>query len=497
MLKKIIVVYLVLVASFGYGQNAILDYAGIWEGKPMNTNDLNFTPATDESIIKGFVRFEKNLYPAKLYKKGKVYIGHWNLSMLHYLQPDGLILNMQELTDDAYDVYPILGTFWVADFKQEDNMISFKDYKSGLGFKGYLNTSEILLDLYLGSSKITTVAYEKSKGKGNTEPILSKRAVIKDGWKISEEVLKLSAMEEDLQNGTLVGTEGVVIAKKGEIVYERYFNGFNATMVHDMRSASKSISSAVIGIAIQEGIIENVEQEIYEYLPEEFQYTRDTRKAQIRVKDLLTMSSGLYIFEEDYQESGNWLKAALEAPMKYSPGRYTDYQSVDPFLLGVYLNERLDIPMESYVDNKLFAPLGITNYVFNTDDTGITPYFGGGLYLTPRDMLKFGQLYLNQGQWNGKQLIAKEWITESFKKHTRLQDVRDKNEYGYFWWHDTYTVNGSAINAIEARGAGGQFIFVIPQLETVVVITSGNFRNGKGNQCRDMLRDYILPVMLN
>ena len=216
------------------------------------------------------------------------------------------------------------------------------------------------------------------------------------------------------------------------------------------------------------------------------------------------MSSGLDVnnlaSEDYYQNPANpkkWLQSVLEAPMVKEPGTFADYGSANPFLLGICLNERLDMPLEIYMDKKLFAPLGITNYINQTDDSETTPYFGGGMLLTPRDMLKFGQLYLEKGKWKGEQIISEDWVNESFEKHVQLQDVRDKNHYGYQWWHDTYLINGKAINAIEARGAGGQFIFVIPELASVVVITSGNFRNGKGNQPRDILKEYILPAITN
>ena len=181
--------------------------------------------------------------------------------------------------------------------------------------------------------------------------------------------------------------------------------------------------------------------------------------------------------------------------MVKEPGTYADYGSANPFLLGVILNEQLNLPLAEYMDKKLFAPLGITHYVNQTDDTRDTPYFGGGMLLTPRDLLKFGQLYLNNGQWNGKQIISKKWVSASFGKYLRLQDVNDKNHYGYLWWHDTYHVKGKNIKTIEARGAGGQFVFIIPENETVVVITAGNFRNRKGNQSREIFRDYILPAL--
>ena len=300
----------------------------------------------------------------------------------------------------------------------------------------------------------------------------------------------------------MVNIHSVLIAKENKLVFETYFDGFNTNIPHDLRSASKSISSAIIGIAVDDGVIGSVDENLYDFIPSEYQYTKDSLKSKIKLKHLLTMSSGLAVNEQasenNYQSNSSpWLKTVLEAPMVNEPGTYADYGSANPFLLGVYLNERLNIPLQTYMDDKLFTPLGFTNYINFTDDSDDLAYFGGGMLLTPRDMLKFGQLYLNKGRWNGKQIISENWVKESFGKYVRLQDYPDKNQYGYLWWHDTYEVNGKKIETIEARGAGGQFIFIVPELESVVVITAGNYRNRKGNQSREIFRDYVLPALAN
>lgn len=110
-------------------------------------------------------------------------------------------------------------------------------------------------------------------------------------------------------------------------------------------------------------------------------------------------------------------------------------------------------------------------------------------------MMKFGQLYLQKGKWKDEQVLSEQWIVNSFKNYRNLENTNDKNGYGFLWWHHTYQVNGKAIKSIEARGTGGQYIFVIPALETVVVITSGNYRNGKFQQPELILEKYILPSL--
>jgi len=484
---------------FSCAQHDLEDYIGEWEGKTANKNAFNlnltikkleggnavFTISNDKeivtkdfkfdnrinlvlddglifsgmvnqdkSVITGFMGLIRDFYPIQLYKKGNRYVGKLNLSAYNHLKPNNLRLTMKEVNDGGYTVYPMLGDFWVSDLKQEKNNFSFKEYKTGLEFEGRLNPSEIVLNVSLAGSFITKITFQKNAQHQESAPVsVDENFEINDGWESSKNRLALPQVEKGIHNDSLEGIESILVAKNGKIIYEKYFAGFDANTPHDTRSASKSISSAIIGIAIDDKIIESVDEKLYNLLPQEYQYTKDALKAKITVKNLLTMSSGLDVNKKAnegyYQnESDNWLKTVLEAPMVHEPGTYTDYGSANPFLLGVGLNERLDIPLEFYMREKLFAPLGITNYIMNTDDTGIIPYFGGGLHITPRDMLKFGQLYLNNGNWNGQQII------------------------------------------------GGQFIFIIPELESVVVTTAGNYRNRKGNQSREMFVAHILPLLM-
>lgn len=531
---------LYLLALSSSAQQSIADYIGKWQGEIANKNDFdlditikkgehgkaifiisnskmmirkefylekNIKLTLDDNIvfrgtidkqnleIDGLIQSHAYFYPATLKREGNDYKGKWKLSAFQYLQAESLILNIKKGNGpaDEYPAYPILGTQWCNNFKHHKDTISFTDNFTGLIFKGVLKTSEIILDVSLSKKVISKISYKRAKDNVNE----SKTRYLKldDGWKLSDKPLTLLKLEEDILNDTLDGTESVLVAKNGKIIYENYFDGFYATTPHDMRSASKSISSAIIGIAIDNGIIESVDEAIYKFIPEKYKYTTDSSKFKIKLKDLLTMSSGIGVYEDDYQESDNWLKTVLEPSLKHEPGKVTNYNSSDPYLAGIYLNERLSIPMESFIVDKLFSPLGISNYIMNTDDSGL-PYFGGGLYLTPRDMLKFGQLYLNKGTWNEKRIISENWVNDSFIKHTQLDEASGGNEYGYLWWHNTYEIDGRKIMSIEARGAGGQFIFIIPELDAVVVITSGNYRVRKNRQCEKILKEYILKSIL-
>lgn len=320
---------------------------------------------------------------------------------------------------------------------------------------------------------------------------------------------RLKSMVDSINAGVLTQTHSVLVALKGKLVYEQYFNGFDGHVLHDTRSASKSIGSAIVGIAMDKGILKDTGQTLFDLLPPQYQYAgkTDVRKADINIADLLTMSSDLNAVdfgierrsaasEDVYQSSPDWLKTVAEAPMIHTPGTRANYSSANPFLLGVKVNHLVKEPLEFFMDRYLLALLQVTDYMLQTDETG-KPYFGGGMFFTPRDLLKFGLLYGNSGCWKGRQLISEEWVKASFGKYHILENHPEKNEYGFLWWHYQYTVGGKTIASIEARGAGGQYIFIIPQYDLVAVITSGNFRNGRVWQPEKIMENYILPAIMN
>ena len=276
-----------------------------------------------------------------------------------------------------------------------------------------------------------------------------------------------------------------------------------------MRSASKSISSAIVGIAKDKSLFKSVDQSIFEFITGKYQLQKDSLKSKIDIKSLLTMSSGLDAIdyginanpkspatEDNYQRTQDFTAAILSAPMINLPNTTANYGSANPYLLGIAMNSVISEPLELFIDKNLFQKLQIANYIVQSDLNDV-PYFAGGMYLLPKDMLKFGELYLQNGKWKGEQVISQEWIQNSFKNYRVLQNTVDKNGYGYLWWHGNYQISGKNFKTVEARGAGGQYIILIPVFETVVVITSGNFKNGKSQQPEMILEKYILPELLS
>ena len=457
--------------------------------------------------INGFIKSGLLLYHLNLTKtKTGSFTGVWNILMVDELKSQKFYLSLENGSGDKYQAYPILGDnrftgTWCGNFKKENDTISFSDIKTGLNFLGKLLDQKIQLSVYLESYLVTQIALSPSQTDwqiGNFGT--NKKDKINQG-------IQLNELENLIAKDSLPNTHSILISKKGKIIYENYFAGYNNRIPHDMRSASKSISSAIVGTAKDRFLLESLDQSIFDFLPQKYQIYKDSLKYKIDIKSLLTMSSGLDALdfgaegvskasEGNYQNSEDWTKTIITAPMINEPNEHANYGSANPHLLGVAMDSVIPEQLEDFIDKNLFEKLEISNYIIQTDNIG-SPYFGGGMYLTPNDMMKFGQLYLNRGKWENEKVLSEEWVANSFKNYRNLENTNDKNGYGFLWWHHGYQVNGKSIKTIEARGSGGQYIFVIPELETVVVITSGNFRNGKFQQPELILEKYILPKIYN
>jgi CubicO group peptidase (beta-lactamase class C family) len=339
-----------------------------------------------------------------------------------------------------------------------------------------------------------------------------------DGWataapsEIGVDVKLLDAMVTKISGNEYPRTHSVLVAVSGRLVVEEYFYGYDRDTLHDMRSASKSIASTLVGLAIDNNMIDSADATVMPFFPEYRSFeNRHPAKARIRIRDLLTMSSGIdandsargsVAAEGAYQSQSaqpDWVKFALDAPMISEPGERLIYGSANPLILGGILDNVVGQRVEWFAEDHLFGPLGIERYKIFMDPTGVA-YMGGGMHLRPRDMLKIAQMYLDGGLWHGRRIMSRSWVEESFDRYGRLEPLdRNGNEYGYLWWHEVYQVSGRSIESIEARGNGGQYIFVAPDLDLVAVITSGNYRGGLAmtRQPQTLFREYILPSVLH
>ncbi|WP_224364586.1 serine hydrolase domain-containing protein [Hyalangium versicolor] len=276
--------------------------------------------------------------------------------------------------------------------------------------------------------------------------------------------------------------QGLLIARHGKLVLEEYFYGFERERPHDMRSAGKSITSVLVGLALDRKAPFTVESKVYPLFPEYRALPNpDPRKEQLTVEHLLTMSSGFACDDDDenspgnedrmQSEPGDWYAYTLGLPMARVPGEKPVYCSAGINLLSGVVRNTLHVWLPELFESGLARPLQMQRYHLNLSPTG-EMYGGGGLFLRPRDALKVGQLFLQGGVWNGKRVISKDWVERSTALHVTMEPGRT---YGYAWWRQELKVGDRVYAEYEAGGNGGQLVMVVPELDLTVMFAGGNY----------------------
>ena len=318
----------------------------------------------------------------------------------------------------------------------------------------------------------------------------------------------LNNLVKKIIDGDYGEIHSLLIYKDNTLVIEKYFRGYNENDLHVCYSVTKSVTSALIGIAIDKGYLNGVTKKILSFFP---QYTSIQNpsewKNSINLHQVLSMSAGFQWDEftlpytnpdNDVRKlisSSDWIKYILDLPVTNQPGTIFTYNSGCTTLLGEMIYESTGLKTDQFCETNIFEPLKIFNWEWEKGPNDIINTFGG-LKLKPVDMLKFGRLYLQKGKWNGKQLISESWINNSTAAKININNYY---EYAYQWWRYRDASSTARILQINdvyyADGWGGQFIWVVPHLNMVVVTTGGNFNNG--NEPLYFFRDYILPAAYN
>ncbi|MEM1272099.1 MAG: serine hydrolase [Bacteroidota bacterium] len=275
----------------------------------------------------------------------------------------------------------------------------------------------------------------------------------------------------------------MLVVRSGRLVFERYYNGFGPDNPHDLRSATKSITSLLTGVAIDRGAVAGVDAPLMDYLGVQYPNVRD--KDDIQLGHLLTMSSGLDCDDGDTSTRGqedrmyqkdDWVAYFLSLKRPYAPGDTTRYCTGGVVALGEAIAQGAGQDFAEFADDALFSRLGIQNYRWARFDNNRKVDTGGHLLLTPRGMAKIGMLVLNEGRWRTEQIVSAEWIERSTQPRTAING----QPYGYLWWRNTLRYGGPdgvAVDVLSARGNGGQVIFVVPEYDLVAVFTAGYYNS--------------------
>lgn len=340
-----------------------------------------------------------------------------------------------------------------------------------------------------------------------------------DGWttasaeSVGLSATRLQAMESAIRSGEFKRITSVLVARHGKLAYEAYFDGTDAATLRNTRSATKTVTGMLIGIAIEKKALPGVGAPVLQFFPDKMPtQNADPRKAKITIEDFLTMSSLLECDDTNQLSQGNenrmyliedYARFTLNLPIKGFPawvtkpkdspyGRSFSYCTAGVATLGEMLERATKMPVPEFAMKNLFAPLGIRKADWQLTPTGLA-MTGGGLGLQSRDLLKLGQLYASGGMWNGNRIVSESWVRTSTQPHVQ---VNDTTEYGYLWWLRQFKAGEEKFASYLMQGNGGNKVAVFPSLDMVVVITSTNYNTtGMHEQTDRLLTDYIIPAV--
>lgn len=365
-------------------------------------------------------------------------------------------------------------------------------------------------------------------GPAPREPVVYNYSVpadIGDGWQVADladegfDTQLILDMMDRVVNEEYAGIDSVAIVRNNRLLLywfaNRQLDNFDAWISntdrerHVLHSTSKSFTSALVGIAIDQGFIASTQVSFYDLFDYPDYDNWDPRKADMTLEDALTMRLGLEWDEWSlpYTDPNNdlvalnnrnidWAKALLDLPMVSDPGTEFRYNTAATTAIGQAVQNATGMPLADFANQNLFYPMQITNAEWGRTPTNL-PVGGSGLFLGTRDLAKFGQLYLDNGSWQGQQLISANWIADSVVRRVDISSWATYSEaYGFQWWLDDFSYRGQLVDAWITSGYGGQYLFVVPSVDLVVAFTGHNYEPGPGiENLYTMMRFFILGAI--
>jgi CubicO group peptidase (beta-lactamase class C family) len=320
-----------------------------------------------------------------------------------------------------------------------------------------------------------------------------------DGWRTATP--EAVGMDPELLDGMIehvtgngIGADSILVIRHGYIVSDAYFPPFDEGEIHEVYSCTKSVVSTLMGIALEEGYLESLNQRVLEFFPNRTAQNSGSWKEEMTLRDFLTMTAGfdakdsyLYNWEglERMHNSSDWVQYVLDLPMAEKPGSRFEYTNGVSHLLSCIITETTGMSALDFAKERLFGPLNISDFEWRVDPTG-NNWGYSGLYLTPHDMAKIGHLFLKGGEWDGEQIVSRKWVEEATSVHIHAGTLLD--DYGFQWWV-------SPRGYYSAIGHKGQFIHVIPELDLVVVTTSHVAEDF--DRIQSLLEAYIIPAAVS
>ncbi|SEV93428.1 CubicO group peptidase, beta-lactamase class C family [Chryseobacterium wanjuense] len=369
--------------------------------------------------------------------------------------------------------------------------------------KPYLKTPDLKVGNKIADGEIQLIIPKKNISE---QQIAIQKILPGSDWQVSKEKFnqeKIRLLNKKIAENRFREITGIVVIKNEKLLLEEYFNHSGRDSLQDTRSVGKSFSSALMGIAIKDGYIKNENQALKEFYDLKQLGNYSSKKDQVTIKSLLTMSSGFNGNDDDYESPGNeenmyptdnWIKFILDLPMTDNTiGKKWSYFTAGVVLTGDILDKSVPKGLKDYADQKLFQPLKISNYKWQFTPQQ-KPSLAGGLRMSTLDFAKFGQLYKNNGTWNGKTILDKEWIKKTFTNY--FTDTKDFDGYGYLFWRKIYKVGNKNYEAYQSSGNGGNKIIIFTEIPVVMVITAKAYNKSYAHvQADKIVQEYLLPAV--
>ncbi len=302
--------------------------------------------------------------------------------------------------------------------------------------------------------------------------------------------------------GNFSDVHSILIYKNDKLVLEEYFYGFDIQTPHQLRSATKPIIGGVLGIAIDQGLIENEQDKVLPYFKSKYKEIAhiDQRKEQLTIENLLMYRHGMDCQNNNAKSKGNeqammqssdWIKYSLDLPMVNNPGTSSSYCTGAALIIGGLVEVVTNKKIEDFAEENLFSPMGIDNYEWTFEPKTTSKTSFNQMSLTSRGLLKLAKMYKDGGIWQGKQILSKRWVDKTFDM--------EEGDYGYLWEHKFFVINGKRYNSYLATGNGGQKVNIWPELNMITVFTGGNYNSyllyGKSTPPNEMIPNYILKSL--
>ena len=479
--------------------------------------DLDIRIFMDNSLVNYLHQMEPSLSPDELLKKGNYQFSFYVDGKLIYSEnlntgagiPDDKkkkttlrIPLLSSKNEDAWGRY-----MWMRFYLANDGIDALEEgnHLLRIEIKPYLKTTSLKVGNTIAAGEIhLTVPHKNIPEK----QIAFQKIHPNSGWTVSDEKLnkeRIQLLNRKIAENRFRDITSIVVLKNEKLLLEEYFSNSGRDSLQDTRSVGKSFASALMGIAMKDGYFKIEDQMLKEFYDLKQFKNYSPRKDSITLKSLLTMSSGFDGDDADENSPGNeenmyptenWVKFALDLPITGNkPGEKWSYFTSGVVVTGDILDKKVPKGLQNYAEKKLFQPLGIIHYKWQLTPQQ-KPSLAGGLRMRALDFAKFGQLYKNNGLWNGQKLIDRSWIKKSFSNY--FMNDKDFEGYGYLFWRKVYKVGTQNFEAYQSSGNGGNKIIIFTEIPVVMVITAKAYNKPYAHsQVDKIVQDYVLPAIMN